>query len=131
MKHEKDLLEKTKIGEEFGVTLAGDINHNFGNILKSPAEIKSDGLLLQFKDGSQLELHYPDKKEYSFNFLKGGKKLFIIDTAPVHNELETFPNHIHNFEGKLTKDEITNINNEPVENIKNFLRFFGYLQGNN
>ena len=130
MKHEKDLLEKTKIGEEFAVILADGINSKFGNVLKSPAEVKSDGLLLQFKDGSRLELHYPNKKEYSFNFLRGGKT-FIIDTAPVHNGLETFPNHIHNFEGKLTKDEITDINNEPVKNIENFLRFFGYLQEEN
>ena len=130
MKHEKDLLEKTKIGEEFGVMLADGINSKFGDILKSAAEVKSDGLLLQFKDGSRLELHYPNKKEYSFNFLKGGKT-FIIDTAPIHNELETFPNHIHNFDGKLTKDEITGINNEPVKNVETFLRFFGYLQEEN
>lgn len=129
MKHEKDLLEKTKTGEEFGVALAGGINSKFGNVLKSPAEVKSDGLLLQFNDGSQLELHYPYKKEYSFNFLKDDKT-FIIDTAPVHSELETFPNHIHNFDGKLIKDEITDINNEPVKNIENFLNFFGYLKKN-
>ena len=126
MKHEKDLLEKTKIGEEFGVTLADDINSKFSNVLKSPAKVKSDGLLLQFNDGSRLELHYPNKKEYSFNFLMDDK-LFIIDTAPVHNELETFPNHIHNFDGKLMKDEITNAGNEPLKNIENFLNFFGYL----
>jgi hypothetical protein len=126
MKHEKDLLEKTKTAEEFAVTLANDINSMFGNVLKSPAEVKSDGLLLQFKDGSGLELHYPDKKEYSFSFLRNDK-LFIIDTAPVHGELETFPNHIHNFDGKLIKDEITSINNEPAKNIENFLKFFGYL----
>ncbi|MHB8232568.1 MAG: toxin-antitoxin system TumE family protein [bacterium] len=128
MKHEKDLLEKAKTREEFGVMLADDINSKFSNVLQSPAEVKSDGLLLQFNDGSRLELHYPNKKEYSFNFLKGGKKLFIIDTAPIHNGLETFPNHVHDFEGKLIKDEITNINNEPVENIKNFLKFFGYIK---
>ena len=127
MKHEKDLLEKTKIGEEFGVTLAGGINSKFGNVLKSPAEVKSDGLLLQFNDGSRLELHYPYKKEYSFNFLRG-EKVFIIDTAPIHNELETYPNHIHDFEGKLIKDKITDINNEPIKNIENFLNFFGYLE---
>ena len=126
MKHEKDLLEKTKITEEFAVTLANNINSMFGNVLKSSAEVKSDGLLLLFKDGSRLELHYPDKKEYSFNFLRNDK-LFIIDTAPVHDELETFPNHIHNFDGKLIKDEITSISNEPAKNIENFLKFFGYL----
>jgi hypothetical protein len=128
MKHEKDLLEKAKTREEFGVMLAGDINSRFSDVLQSPAEVKSDGLLLQFNDGSLLELHYPNKKEYSFNFLKDGKKLFVIDTAPIHNELETFPNHIHNFDGNLTKDEITNINNEPVKNIENFLKFFGYIK---
>ena len=130
MKHEKDLLEKTKTGEEFGVALAGGINSKFGNVLKSPAEVKSDGLLLRFNDGSRLELHYPDKKEYSFNFLKNDK-LLIIDTAPIHDELETFPNHIHNFDGKLIKDEITSINDEPVKNIENFLKFFGYIEKKN
>ncbi|MHB1660747.1 MAG: toxin-antitoxin system TumE family protein [bacterium] len=128
MKHERNLLEKTKTGEEFSVMLANNINSKFNNVLKTPAEIKSDGMLLEFNDGSSLELYYPNKKEYSFNFLKDGKKLFVIDTAPIHNELETFPNHIHDFEGKLIKDEITNINNEPVKNIENFLKFFGYIK---
>lgn len=122
-----DFLEKKRIPEEFAIKLADDINAGFKNIFKTPAEVKSDGILLEFKDGSQLELRYPSKREYSFNFLKG-EKLFIIDTAPIHNELETYPNHIHDFEGKLLKDEITNTNNEPVKNIENFLRFFGYLE---
>lgn len=130
MPHKRDFLEKQRVPEEFAVKLANDINTEFKSILKAPAEVKSDGLLIKLNDGSLLELHYPNKKEYSFNFLRN-EKLFIIDTAPIHNELEIFPNHIHDFEGKLIKDEITNINNEPVENIKNFLRFFGYLQGNN
>ncbi len=126
MAYKKDFLEKKRVPEEFAVKLAGDINAGFKNIFKTPAEVKSDGLLLQFKDGSQLELRYPSKKEYSFNFLRG-EKLFIIDTAPIHNELETYPNHIHDFDGKLIKDGITDINNEPVKNIENFLRFFGYI----
>ncbi|RZD15445.1 MAG: hypothetical protein EVJ47_04010 [Candidatus Acidulodesulfobacterium ferriphilum] len=126
MAYKKDFLEKKRVPEEFAVKLADDINAGFKNIFKTPAEVKSDGLLLRFKDGSQLELHYPSKKEYSFNFLRG-EKLFIIDTAPIHNELETYPNHIHDFDGKLIKDGITDINNEPVKNIENFLRFFGYI----
>ncbi len=120
-----DFLENKKINEEFAIKIADDVNVTFKNILKAPAEVKSDGLLLKFKDDSRLELRYPSKKKYSFNFFRN-EKLFIIDTAPVHSELETYPNHIHDFEGKLMKDNITDVNNDPIKNIENFLRFFKY-----
>lgn len=126
MTHKRDFLEKKRVPEEFAVELADKINREFKSILKTPAEVKSDGLLLKLNDGSRLELHYPDKKEYSFNFLRN-EKLFIIDTAPIHSELQTYPNHIHDFEGKLIKDGITDVKNEPIKNIENFLRFFGYI----
>lgn len=121
-----DFLENKKINEEFAIKIADDINTAFKNILKTPAEVKSDGLLLEFNDDSQLELRYPSKKKYSFNFMRD-EKSFIIDTAPVHSELETYPNHIHDFEGKLMKDNITDVNNDPIKNIENFLRFFKYI----
>ncbi len=121
-----DFLENKKINEEFAIKIADDINAAFKNILKTPAEVKSDGLLLEFNDDSQLELRYPSKKKYSFNFMRD-EKSFIIDTAPVHSELETYPNHIHDFEGKLMKDNITDVNNDPIKNIENFLRFFKYI----
>lgn len=122
----ENFLENKTINEEYAIKVANDINAAFKDTLKVPTEIKSDGLLLKFNDGSQLELHYPSKKKYSFNFLKDGK-LFIIDTAPIHNELETYPNHIHDFDGKLLKDNITDVNNDPVKNVENFLRFFNYI----
>ncbi len=121
-----DFLENKKIGEEFAIKIADDVNATFKNVLKTPVEVKSDGLLLEFNDDSQLELRYPSKKRYSFNFLRD-EKSFTIDTAPVHSELETYPNHIHDFEGKLMKDNITDVNNDPIKNIENFLRFFKYI----
>ncbi len=123
----ENFLENKTISEEFAIKIANDINTSFKGILKVPAEIKSDGLLLKFNDGSQLELRYPSKKKYSFNFLREGR-LFVIDTAPIHDELETYPNHIHDFDGKLLKDDITDVNNDPIKNIESFLRFFDYIQ---
>jgi len=82
-----------------------------------------DGIQTKLKTGANLQIIYPAADEYVFSWEKDGATS-RIDTAPLHKELSTFPNHFHHGD-ELKDDTLTSIDNSPEENLKKVLEFIG------
>lgn len=80
-----------------------------------------DGIQAKLKSGANLQIIYPTDEEYMFAWEQEGDTL-RIDTAPLHKELSTFPNHFHRG-NELNADAVTSIKNRPEENLKKVLEF--------
>ena len=65
-----------------------------------------DALMLSFDTGLRVEVHYFSKQEYSIKWQWGDVEL-RIDTAPIHPDCATFPNHLHRPDGTLAPDVVT------------------------
>src|SRR3546814_5801389 len=72
---------------------SSDLRH-FAAQLEAPAQLLHDALLLRFSNGLRMELRFAGADEYALAWQWGEAQL-RIDTAPVHPELTTFPQHLH------------------------------------
>lgn len=100
---------RERIAAEFGGRLDGEI------------VLKQDALMASFDTGVVLELRYLNPNEYAIQWLWGEAEL-RIDTAPLHRELATFPNHLHDAEGQVRADRLTVPGKDPWENVQCVLR---------
>lgn len=94
----------------------------FLDVLDEKPRVYYDGIELKFIDGSTLVVRYFSRREYSFHWMRNGGD-FRIDTAPIYKDLDTFPNHIHDGAGEVKKDDITNPEDAPEENLRRVIRF--------
>lgn len=92
------------------------IDVQFAEAITEPAELCQDALLVRLDNGVVIELRIANAKEYSIGWRWGDTEL-QIDTAPLHPQLSTFPNHLHNGEGQLMPDPLTDPNREPWDNV--------------
>ncbi len=107
--------------------LSGICEEEFKEVLQGKPQTYYDGLELKFVDGSTLVIRYNSREEYSFHWM--GEQEIRIDTAPLYRDLDTFPNHIHEGNGKVKSDDITNPKDLPEENLRRVIRFIiGRLQ---
>jgi hypothetical protein len=81
------------------------------------AEICRDALLVRLRNDVTVELRFADANEYSIGWRWGDAQL-RIDTAPVHRQLATFPNHLHDSNGYVRADPLTRPGNEPLETVR-------------
>lgn len=79
---------------------------DFGARLADLPRLSHDAVEVRFDTGLVMQIRYPNLDEYSLRWHYRERTLGI-DTAPLHPELESFPNHLHDGEGGLRTDRAT------------------------
>lgn len=95
------------------------VSHFEGQLASEP-QLRQDALLLHFESGLVMELQYLNNHEYSLQWLWGEAEL-RIDTAPLHAELATFPNHLHDADSNVFADTVTIPGLAPWINVRNLI----------
>ena len=96
------------------------IDVEFVETMMEPAELCQDALLVRLHNGAVSELRIASAEEYSIGWLWGDTEL-RIDTAPMHPQLSTFPNHLHNSEDQLLPDPFTQPGRDPWDNVRSVI----------
>lgn len=102
------------------LTLAEALARDAGDRLAAPVQLNQDALILLLRNGVTLEVRCAAPDEYAFGWRWGDAQL-RIDTAPLHPELATFPNHLHDADGTLRADPITHPDRAPRDNLLRLL----------
>ncbi len=92
------------------------IDVQFAEAITEPTELCQDALLVRLNNGVVIELRIASAEEYSIGWRWGDSEL-RIDTAPLHPQLATFPNHLHNGEGQLLPDPLTHPGRDLWDNV--------------
>lgn len=100
--------------------LQAHIQSHYADRLDGDTQIKQDALIALFDTGLALELRYLNPNEYSIQWAWGDAEL-RIDTAPLHKELPSFPNHLHDADAKLQADTLTVPGRAPWDNVRQLL----------
>ena len=98
------------------IELADRIDRTFGARMPQPVEHKQDALLVHLGHGVTLTVRYAANDAYSLRWNFGDAELGI-DTAPLHRELATFPNHLHDRDGQVRPDPLTRPDDTPTDNV--------------
>ena len=97
--------------------LAALIEEHFGEHLETPVDVKYDALIAHFANGVTLEARIAAPDAYTIAWAWGEAE-FRIDTAPLHPELSTRPNHLHTADGKLLADPLTRTDASAWDNLQ-------------
>lgn len=100
--------------------LKTQIEAHYAEQLDGEVQLKQDALLALFDSGLAVEFRYLNSDEYSIQWAWGDAEL-RIDTAPLHRELSTFPNHLHDADGNLRPDTLTTPGREPWDNVRQLM----------
>ena len=103
------------------IELASAIEAAFGDRLNQPLEQKQDALIVRLDNGVRLVVRYAAADAYSLRWDCGDVELGI-DTAPLHRELTTFPNHLHDASGNVRADPLTNPDDAPADNVSRLIQ---------
>ncbi len=79
---------------------------DFGERLVDLPLLNHDALEVRFDTGLVLQIRYPNRENYSLRWSYNERTLGI-DTAPLHLQLASSPNHLHNSEGQVVADPLT------------------------
>ena len=93
------------------------IDREFAMVMAEPAELCRDALVVRLHNDVAIELRIASANEYSIGWRWGEVEL-RIDTAPLHRQLATFPNHLHDGEGQVRSDPLTRPGNDPWGNVR-------------
>jgi hypothetical protein len=97
--------------------LKGRLEHHFGQALAAPVDIRQDALLLRLVNGVVMELRFAAVDAYAMVW-RFGEAEMRIDTAPLHPELGTRPNHLHDADGRVREDPLTHPSRAPWDNVR-------------
>ncbi len=100
--------------------IANQIITHYGEKLSDTPKHHHDALTVALVNDVVLEIRMLSAEEYSFQWQVGEKHL-RIDTAPLHPELSTFPNHLHHTGDELKPDPCTRPGDAPWSNVKRVL----------
>ena len=92
----------------------------FAAHLSAEIVLYQDALHVYLVNGVEIEIRILDDSQYSFVWHWGDAKL-RIDTAPIHQLLSTFPNHLHDNDDRLLPDPITIVGDTPWHNVQKLL----------
>jgi len=76
-----------------------------------------DALELRLSNGVDLTLRVAGPSEYAMSW-RWGEAVMSIDTAPLHDALRTWPNHLHTIDGNAVDDPVTEIGADPWRNVR-------------
>lgn len=93
------------------------IDREFAAAMVQPAELCRDALLVRLRNEVAIELRIASATDYSIGWRWGEAEL-RIDTAPLHPQLATFPNHLHDGDGQLQPDPLTQPGGDPWDNVR-------------
>lgn len=88
--------------------------------LNKDVVLLQDALQLSLVNGVEVEIHYLSPTEYSLRWLWKDAE-FRIDTAPLHPNLKTSPNHFHDHDGRVLDDPLTVHGADPWNNVRTVL----------
>lgn len=97
--------------------LKEQIEAHYAAHLPTGVALRQDALMLEFDNGLRMELRFASAHEYLLSWLWGDAEL-RIDTAPLHPELATQPNHYHDEEGRVHADPLTQPGAAPWDNLR-------------
>ncbi len=97
--------------------LIDEIISHYGERLTDTPQQSYDAVTLSFANELAMEIRFASADEYSLKWSVAEKE-FRIDTAPLHPELATFPNHLHLGNGEVRADPFTTPGNPPWENVR-------------
>jgi len=103
------------------IELATDVEKMFEAHLSAPVEQKQDALVVTLDNGVTLTVRYAAPDAYSLRWERDGAEAGI-DTAPLHRELATFPNHLHDTRGRVRADPVTRPDRRPADNVAELIR---------
>lgn len=98
------------------IELAAAIEKDFGERLAVPVEQKQDALIATLENGLTLTIRYAAPDAYSLRWTYGDTEAGI-DTAPLHRDLASFPNHLHDAGGQVHADPVTRPDRAPADNV--------------
>lgn len=76
-----------------------------------------DALQLTLANGVVIEARLASADEYAFTWRYGDVEL-RIDTAPVAHAVTTAPNHLHDADGIVRGDPLTQPGRAPIDNLR-------------
>jgi len=97
--------------------LAQALEEHYGEHLEDAVEVRQDVLLARFHNGVGLEVRYAAADAYALQWTWGEAQL-TLDTAPIHPQLATRPNHLHDAAGQIVADSLTRCGAEPWDNLR-------------
>ena len=97
------------------------IEDDLFDILREEVTLHQDALIVALSNGVDIELRFCDDDAYSINW-RWGDASCRIDTAPLHPELATFPNHHHDMDGCLRADPVTRPGDSAWSNVQRLLQ---------
>lgn len=100
--------------------LKDQLETHYAERLSEPVRMAQDALLLSFDSGLMMEVRYAGPTEYALRWSWGDAE-FCIDTAPVHGECGTSPNHLHRDDGTVAADHLTSPGAECWTNFSRLL----------
>lgn len=103
------------------LALAAVIESDFSAGLAGAPEQKQDALIVQLRNGVTLHICYAAPDAYSLRWTRDGHEAGI-DTAPLHPDLGTFPNHLHDTSGRAHPDPLTRTDATPEDNVSALIR---------
>lgn len=103
------------------IELASAVEGAFGQRLAQAPQQKQDALVVALDNGVTLTIRYAAPDAYSLRWSYGDAEAGI-DTAPLHRELATFPNHLHDANGGLQPDPVTAPDRTPADNVVRLIR---------
>ncbi|MCK0512904.1 hypothetical protein [Aromatoleum buckelii] len=103
------------------IELGAAIEKDFGERLAVPIEQKQDALIATLENGVTLTIRYAAPDAYSLRWTHGDAEAGI-DTAPLHRDLATFPNHLHDVDGRVHADPVTRPDQAPAHNVAQLIR---------
>lgn len=113
--------------------LAPHLETTFASDLDGPLDCKQDGLRIMLRNGLAVTVHYLADDAYSIRWQPrhahtgdaGDRRdtpAAGIDTAPLHADLATCPNHLHLADGRIVADPLTRCGATPADNVGAVLR---------
>ncbi len=99
------------------LALGAAVETAFSEELLAPVEQRQDALLVHLRNGITLTVRYAASDAYSIRWTYGDAECGI-DTAPLHRDLASFPNHLHDASGQVLPDTLTHIDAEPEANLR-------------
>lgn len=112
-----DVPESVPLHMELGAL----VEEEFSAELASPPEQKLDALVVRLANGVVLTVHYAAPDAYCLRWQRGDEEAGI-DTAPAHPDLATSPNHLHDGQGRVLPDPLTDPRRAPAQNLRAVLR---------
>lgn len=103
------------------LALGAAVETTYGEDLLAPVEHKQDAMIIHLKNGVRMNVRYAAADAYSLRWTYGEAESGI-DTAPLHRELASFPNHFHQASGQVVADPLTRIDATPEDNLRRLLR---------